>query len=60
MQWNKSADIAQLDARPIGDLEDANSTPARSATFIRWDWSWNIFYGYFLPSADSRGALVSF
>ena len=34
--------------------------PPRSATFFRGDWSWNIFYGHFLPSADSRRAVVSF
>ena len=34
--------------------------PPRSATFFRGDWSWNIFYGHSLPSADSRKAVVSF
>ena len=34
--------------------------PPRSATFYRGDWSWNIFYGHSLPSADSRRAVVSF
>ena len=33
--------------------------PPRSATFFRGDWSWNIFYGHSLPSADSRRAVVS-
>ena len=46
--------------RPTGDQEVAGSTPPRSATFFRGDWSWNIFYGYSLPSADSRRAVVSF
>ena len=32
----------------------------RSVTFFRGDWSWNIFYGHSLPSADSRRAVVSF
>ena len=32
-------------------------TPPRSATFFRGDWSWNIFYGHSLPSADSRRQL---
>ena len=32
----------------------------RSATFFRGDWSWNIFYGHSLPSADTRRAVVSF
>ena len=32
----------------------------RSATFFRGDWSWNIFYGYSLPSAGSRRAVISF
>ena len=34
--------------------------PPRSATFFLGDWSWNIFYGHSLPSADSRRAVVSF
>ena len=34
--------------------------PPRSATFFRGDWSWNIFCGHSLPSADSRRAVVSF
>ena len=34
--------------------------PPRSATFFRGDWSWNIFNGHSLPSADSRRAVVSF
>ena len=34
--------------------------PLRSATFFRGDWSWNIFYGHSLPSADSRRAVVNF
>ena len=34
--------------------------PPRSATFFRGDWSWNIFYGHSLPSADSRRAVVGF
>ena len=34
--------------------------PPRSATFFRAEWSWNIFYGHSLPSADSRRAVVSF
>ena len=34
--------------------------PPRAATFFRGDWSWNIFYGHSLPSADSRRAVVSF
>ena len=34
--------------------------PPRSATFFRGDWSWNIFNGHSLPSADSRRAVVRF
>ena len=41
---------------PTGDQEVAGSTPAGLATFFRWDWSWNIFYGHSLPSTDSRTA----
>ena len=29
-------------------------------TFFLGDWSWNLFYGHSLPSADSRRAVVSF
>ena len=46
--------------RPTGDQEVAGQPPPRSATFFRGDWSWNIFYGHSLPSADSRRAVVSF
>ena len=46
--------------RPTGDQEVAGSTSPRSETFFRGDWSWNIFYGHSLPSADSRRAVVSF
>ena len=35
-------------------------SPPRSATFFRGDWSWNIFYGHSLASADSRRTVVSF
>ena len=42
-------------------LETRRSRVApRSATFFRGYWSWNIFYGHSLPSADSRRAVVSF
>ena len=34
--------------------------PLRSVTLFRGDWSWNIFYGHSLPSADSRRAVVGF
>ena len=56
----RPASVAQLDARPTGDQEVAGPTPTGSATFFRGDWSWNIFYGHSLPSADSRRAIVSF
>ena len=46
--------------RPTGDQEVGVQPPSRSATFFRGDWSWNIFYGHSLPSADSRRAVVSF
>ena len=59
--WSGPASVAQLDApsdwRPGGR---GFKTPPRSATFSRGDWSWNIFYGHSLPSADSRRAVVSF
>ena len=35
-------------------------SPPAPATLFRGDWSWNIFCGHFLPSADSRRAIVSF
>ena len=35
-------------------------SPLDPATSFRGDWSWNIFYGHSLPSADSRKAVVSF
>ena len=54
------ASVAQLDAHPTGDQEVACPNPTRSATFYSGDWSWNIFYGHSLPSADSRRASVSF
>ena len=49
--------VAELDARPTGDLEVEGLTPAELATFLRINWSWNIFYGHSLPSADSRSQL---
>ena len=30
------------------------------APFFRWGWSWNLFYGHSLPSADSRREVVSY
>ena len=54
------ASVAHLDRRPTGDQEVAGSTPARLATFFYGDWSWHIFYGHSLPSADLRRAIVSF
>ena len=40
-------------------LDILSGEATRSPTFFRGDWSWNIFYGHSLPSADSR-AVVSF
>ena len=55
----KPASMAQLDARPTGDLEVAGSTPPdRQNSFV--ERTWNIFYGHSLPSVDSRSAVVSF
>ena len=54
------ASMAQLDAGPTGDQEVAGSTLAGSATFFRESWSYDIFYGHSLPSADSRRSVVSF
>ena len=33
--------------------------PLDPATLFHGDWSWNVFYGHSLPSADSRRAVVS-
>ena len=49
------ASMAQLDAHPT-----EIRSPAGTATFFRWDWSWNTFYGHSLHSADSRRAIASF
>ena len=46
--------------RPTDDQEVLGSTPAEVGNIFRRDWSWNIFYGHSLPSADSRRAVVSF
>ena len=58
--FNLPASVALLDApsdwRPGGRGFNHN----RLATFFRGDWSWNIFYGHSLPSADSWSAVVSF
>ena len=51
--------MAQSDARPTGDQEVAGPTPAEVGNILCGDWSWNIFYGHSLPSADSRRAVVS-
>ena len=55
--FRQPASVAQLDAHLTGDQEVMGSTPA---DVFRGDWSWNIFYGHSLPSADSRRAVVSF
>ena len=55
------ASVAQLDA-------PSNWRPGGRGFNPHWDrqhsfmeiWSWNIFYGHFLPYADSRRAVVSF
>ena len=54
------ASVAQLDARPTGDQEVAGSTPLRLATFFLEIDHEIFFYGYSLPSSDSRRAVVSF
>ena len=54
------ASVVQLHARPTEDQEVAGSIPAGSVTFFREDWSWYIFYGLFLPSTDTRRAVISF
>ena len=54
------ASMAHLAARPTYDQEITGSTTAGSAKFFRGDWSWNMFYGHFLPFADSRRTVDSF
>ena len=54
------ASVAKLDVHSTGDQEVSGLTLAGSAIFFLGDWSWNIFYGHSLPSADSRRAVVSF
>ena len=56
----KPVSVAQLDARPTGDQEVAGSIPAGPAISFRGDWSWYIYYGHSLPSADSRRTVVIF
>ena len=34
--------------------------PSSLATLFRGGWPWNVFYGHYLPFADSRSAVVSF
>ena len=52
--------VAQLNARPTGDQQVADSTPAEVGNILSGDWLWNIFYGHSIPSADSRRTVVSF
>ena len=52
------ASVAQLDARPTGDQRSWVRPPRRGRqhSFVEI-WSWNSFYGYSFPSADSRRQL---
>ena len=64
MRWNifihpLSSKVASV-VHPTVDQEVAALTPAWSATFFHGDLIMNMFYGYSLPSADSRRAVVSF
>ena len=52
--------VAQLNVCLTVEQAFAGLTPGESATFFCGDWSWNIFYGHSLHSADSRMAVVSF
>ena len=47
------ASVAQLDVHLTGEEEVVGLTPTESATILEI-WSWNIFYGHSVPSADSR------
>ena len=46
--------------RPTGDQEVAGSTPAEVGNIFSWRLIMKYFAGHFLPSADSRRAVVSF
>ena len=58
--FTKPALVAQFDARQTSDQEVSGLIPNGSTTFFHGDWSWNIFFGHSLPSADSRRTVVSF
>ena len=51
--------LSRMRARLLIRWSQTRSPPG-PATFFRRDWSWNIFFGHSLPSADSRRAVVSF
>ena len=53
--------VALSDAHPASHRRSRVWFPLGLATFFCGDWSWNIFYGHSLPSADySRRAVVRF
>ena len=51
--------LGRISVRLVIGGSRSQTLPGR-ATFLLEDWIWNIFYGHFLPSADSRKAVVSF
>ena len=51
--------MAQSDARSTGIRRSQVRYPP-GPTLFRENWSWDIFYGHSLPSADSRRAVVRF
>ena len=52
--------MAQSDGCLTDGQEIAGSIPMSLATFIHGEWSWSIFYGHPIPSADLKRAGVSF
>ena len=59
-QTVRLASVAQLDAPSDWRPGGRGLNPRQGRQLFRGDWSWNIFYGHSLPSADSRRAVVSF
>ena len=57
--WFGPAIVAQLNALLTSDQEVVGLTTAGLAKLFSRDWSLNLFYSHSLPSADSRGAVVS-
>ena len=57
--WSRPWWLVWMHVRLVIRQSGVRSRPS-PARFFHGDWSWNIFYGHFLLSADSRRAVVSF